>query len=110
MAVAVSAIRRDATALKRVFCTLTFSGTYTTGGEAPTVGWLKALSLSSLLKANIDQGGNGASDGVIAKYNHSTNKIQLYEGGAAVDSPMKELTSAQAIALVLQAEFIGDGN
>jgi len=110
MAVAVSAIRRDATALKRVICTLTFSGTYTTGGEAPTVGFLKALSLSAIIKANIDQGGNGASDGLVAKYNHSTNKVQLYEGGAAADSPMKEVTSAQAIAVVLIAEFIGDGN
>lgn len=111
MAVAVSIKARDFTAKKRVIADLTFSGTYTTGGEAPTNGFLKDLELSKIDFAKIESGAPVAQTalGTVAKYEYSTNKVTLWEGGAAADSPMKELTSGQSIAnLVLRGEFVGD--
>lgn len=111
MAVAVTIKSRDFTSKKRVFADLTFSGTYTTGGEAPTNGFLKELGLSSIDFAKIESGAPAAQTtlGTIAKYEYSTNKVTLWEGAAGADAPFEEVTNGQSIAnLVLRGEFVGD--
>lgn len=111
MAVAVTIKARDFTSKKRVVAELTFSGTYTTGGEAPTAGFLAELGLSSVDMANLEAGAPVAQAalGTIAKYEYSTNKVTLWEGAAAADNPFEELTSGQSIAnLVLRGEFVGN--
>jgi len=111
MPVTVTVKSRDFTAKKRVVADLTFSGTYTTGGEVTTNGFLRDLGLSSMDIAHIESGAPVAQAalGTIAKYEYSTDKITLWESGAAVDTPFKELTSGQSIAnLVLRGAFIGN--
>lgn len=111
MAVALAVRARDVSSLRRIIADLTFSGTYTTGGEATTAGFLKDLSMSRIHMVHFNQVDGGVSAGLVAQYNPTTNKVQLYEGGAAVDSPQKEVTSAQSLAgVVMRAEFIGEGN
>jgi hypothetical protein len=111
MAVATSILARDATALKRMIALLTFSGTYTTGGEAPTNGFLKDFAMSRMLMVVFSQSDGAVSGGVVAQYDHTNNKVKLFEGGAAADSPNKELTSGQSLTgVIVRAEFIGEGN
>ena len=109
MAVAVAIKARDASSLKRVIVELTFSGTYTTGGEAPTIGFLKTLSLSKIHIAHIDQGSLGAADGVGAKYDYANNKVMLFRSDQ-IDDFEEELPNGTAITNVLRAEFVGEGN
>jgi hypothetical protein len=111
MAVATSIVARDASSLKRIIATLTFSGTYTTGGEASTAGFLKDLSLSKIHMVSFTQVDTGTTTGLVAKYDHATNKVMLLETAAAVDQPLKELTSGGSLTNVtFRAEFIGEGN
>ncbi len=111
MAVAVSILARDATSLKRAIVTLTFSGTYTTGGETPSPTFLKALSWSKVHLANFTQVDLGVAAGLIAQYDHVNNKVLLFETAGTVDLPLKELTSAASLTgVVMRAEFVGEGN
>ncbi len=110
MAVATAILARDVSSLKRVIASLTFSGTYTTGGEAPTAGFLKDLAMSKFHMVNFTEVDNAVT-GLVAKYDHAANKVMLFETAAAVDSPLKEITSAQSLTgVVFRAEFIGEGN
>lgn len=108
MAVAAVIKARDVSSLKRTIVELTFSGTYTTGGEAPTEGFLKLLSYSEVTLALIE-GGGAAATGVVPKYNYSTDKVMLFRVDQ-VDDTLEELPNATAIAQVLRGEFIGKGN
>jgi len=111
MAVAVTIRSIDYTAKKRVVADLVFSGTYTTGGEAPTNGFLRNLGLSSIEVAHIEGGAPVAQAalGHVAKYEYSTDKVTLWEGAAGADAPMEEVTSGQSIAnLTLRGSFLGN--
>jgi len=111
MAVAVSTLARDVSSLKRVIALLTFSGTYTTGGEAPTEGFLKALSLSKIHAVFFEQSDVLTTGGLVASYDHTNNKVFLRETAGTVDLPLKELSSGASLTGVLfRAEFIGEGN
>ena len=110
MAVAAVIKARDATSLKRAIVELTFSGTYTTGGEATTLGFLKDLSwtvVHAMLTGGTAAG--SAVNGVQAVYNHSTNKIQLYRVDQ-VDDTLEELPNGTALDQVTRVEFVGLGN
>lgn len=111
MAVAVAVVARDVSSLKRVIATLTFSGTYTTGGEAPTAGFLKELSMSKIHMVNLAQDDVVAAGRYGASYDRAANKVMLAETSATVDTPHKELTSGATLTnIVFRAEFIGEGN
>jgi len=111
MAVAVAILARDASSLKRAICTLTFSGTYTTGGETPSPSFLKALSFSRVLFVSITQADLGVAAGLIAQYDHVNNKLLLFETAGTVDLPLKELSSGASLTgVVMRAEFVGEGN
>ena len=111
MAVALAIRARDASSLKRIIADLTFSGTYTTGGEVTTAGFLKDLSLSRVHMVHFAQVDGAVAGGIMPQYDHVANKVKLFEGGAAADSPNKEVTSAQSLTgIVVRAEFIGEGN
>lgn len=108
MAVAVSIKARDVSSLRRTVVELTFSGTYSTGGEAPTNGFLKALEATRFHIVHIE-GGGAAATGVVPKYDYATNKVMLFRTDQ-VDDTLEELPAATAIAQVLRAEFVGEGN
>lgn len=108
MAVALSIKARDVSSLKRTIVELTFSGTYTTNGEATTAGFLKDLSMSEILFVDVESGG-AAATGVVAKYDYAANKILLFRTDQ-IDDTLEELPNATAIAQVLRAEFVGRGN
>lgn len=108
MAVALAIKARDASSLKRAIVELTFSGTYTTNGEATTNGFKKDLSFSRIHMVHIE-GGGAAATGVVAKYDYAADKILLFRTDQ-IDDTLEELPNATAIAQVLRAEFIGEGN
>lgn len=108
MAVAMVIKARDVSTLKRTVVELTFSGTYSTGGEATTTGFLKDLSYSEVLFAHIESGG-AAATGVVPKYDYATDKIMLFRADQ-IDDTLEELPNGTAIAQVLRAELVGRGN
>ena len=108
MTVAVSIKARDVSSLRRTVVELTFSGTYTTGGEAPTNGFLKALEGTKFHIVHVESGG-AAATGVVAKYDYANNKVQLFRVDQ-IDDSLEELPNGTAIAQVLRAEFVGEGN
>jgi len=111
MAVVTTILARDVSSLKRMIALLTFSGTYTTGGEAPTAGFLKDLSMSRIHAVFFEQSDVLVTGGLVASYDHATNKVFLRETAGTVDLPLKELSSAASLTGVLfRAEFIGEGN
>jgi len=111
MAVATTIKARDATSLKRYIVELAFSGTYTTGGEASSAGFLKDLSLSKIHMVKFTGVDTGTTTGLLAKYDHTANKVMLMETAATVDNPLKELSSGASLTgVTLRAEFIGEGN
>lgn len=111
MAVALTILGRDASSLRRIVAQLTFSGTYTTGGEAPTNGFLKELAMSRILLALFEQADVLTAGGLVASYDHTNNKVFLRETAGTVDLPLKELTSGASLTnVVFRAEFIGEGN
>lgn len=111
MAVAVAIRARDVSSLRRVIADLTFSGTYTTGGEAPSAGFLKSMEFSKIHFVTLTQTDTGTTTGLVAKYDHTNNKVMLCETAATVDNPLKELTSAASLTnIAFRAEFIGEGN
>lgn len=105
MAVALAIVVRDFTSLKRVIADLTFSGTYTTGGEVTTKGFLADLGMNKIWKVNPDQGGNVAT-GLILQYNYTTNKMTLFRADQ-VDDFIEEVANAAALTGVHRCEFIG---
>lgn len=111
MAVAVSILARDVSSLKRVIAQLTFSGTYTTGGEAPAAGFKKELVMSRILAVFFEQSDVLTAGGLVASYDHTNDKVFLRETAGTVDLPLKELTSGASLTnVVMRAEFIGEGN
>lgn len=111
MAVSISEIRHDVTSLRRAFCKLTFSGTYTTGGETPSPTVLKALGFSKILMAHFMQFDVVAAGGLIATYDVASGKLFLRETAGTVDLPFKELSSGASLTnVVFLAEFVGEGN
>jgi len=111
MAVAVSTLARDVSSLKRVIALLTFSGTYTTGGEAPTAGFLKEFSLSKIHAVFFEQADVLVTGGLVASYDHVNNKVFLRETAGKVDLPLKELSlGASLTGVLVRAEFIAEGN
>lgn len=111
MAVALVIKARDVTSLKRVIAELTFSGTYSTGGEVTTAGFKKDLSMTKFHQVVFSQVDGGVTSGLNAQYNIATDKVMLFETAAAVDNPQKEVTAAQSLTgIVFRAEFIGEGN
>lgn len=99
MAVAVAVVARDATAKKRVIAELTFSGTYTTGGEAPTGGFLPELGLDTMDLAIFEQPQFAA----LLTYDYAENKVVLWEIADAA-----EQDNGDAIVFVVRGEFIGN--
>jgi hypothetical protein len=111
MAVAVAILARDVSSLKRAIVQLTFSGTYTTGGETPSPSFLKALSFSKVHLAKFTQVDLGVAAGLIAQYDHVNHKVVLFETAGTVDLPLKELSSGASLtSVVMRAEFVGEGN
>jgi len=111
MAVAVSILARDVSSLKRIVALLTFSGTYTTGGETPTAGFLKELVMSRIHFVAFEQSDVLVAGGLVASYDHTNNKVFLRETAGTVDLPLKELSSGASLTGVLvRAEFVGEGN
>jgi len=111
MAVAVAIKARDVSSLKRIVAELTFSGTYTTGGEAPTEGFLKAFAMSKFHLVAFTQVDVLTTGGLVAGYDHATNKVFLRETAGTVDLPLKELTSGASLTgVIFRAEFVGEGN
>ena len=111
MAVALAIKARDVSSLKRAVVELTFSGTYTTGGEAPTAGFLKELSFSKIHTVNFMQADVLTTGGLVAGYDLATNKVFLRETAGTVDLPLKELSSGASLTgVIFRAEFVGEGN
>lgn len=107
MAVAVAVVDVDYTGRKRVIADLTFSGTYTTNGEAPTNGFLKDLGFSRrILKCNPDMGGAAAA-GKILQFDYAANKMKIFRTDQ-IDDLQEELPNATALADTLRCEFIGE--
>ena len=111
MAVSVAVVARDVSSLKRVIATLTFSGTYTTGGEQVSGGFLKALAMSKVHMVNLAQDDVEAAARFGASYDRAADKVMLAETSGTVDTPHKELSSGASLTnVVFRAEFIGEGN
>ena len=109
MAVTVSVVDREFTNRKIVVADLTFSGSYTTGGEAPTNGFKKDLGLpTKVTHASIDQGGGSADSGVLAKYDYVNDKILLYRVDQ-IDDFAEQLPNATPLTNVgpLRVRFTG---
>lgn len=109
MAVAVTIKARDFTARKHVVADLAFSGTYTTGGEAPTNGFQRELGLSGIDAVGIEPGNLAAQPtlGVTAKYEYTTDKVTLWRTDQ-VDDFMEELPNGTSIAnITLRGRFTG---
>lgn len=108
MAVAVAITHRDLSNRKRQIATLTFSGTYSTGGEAPTQGFLKALELGVKVDFATIEGGGGVANGVVAQYDYTANKVKLFRTDQ-IDDFSEELPAATSLTNVgpLRGEFIG---
>lgn len=110
MTVAVTVRTRNFDSKKRVVADLTFSSTYTTGGEAPTNGFLRELGLQTVDFADIESGAPVGQPtlGVVAKYEYSTGKVTLWRTDQ-VDDFKEELPNGTSIAnIVLRGEFVGD--
>lgn len=110
MAVAVTIIDRDVegTRFKRTV-SMAFSGTYTTGGESPTNGWLKALELPASGKVTDfnPQFGGGAAVGVGAQYDRTNNKVLLFRTDQ-IDDFNEELPAATSLTgITLEATVKG---
>jgi hypothetical protein len=108
VAVAVTIVDRDVEGSRYVKrATLAFSGTYTTGGEAPTNGFLRDLELSAkVVQANIG-GGGGAAVGVVADYDYAANKVKLYRT-YQIDDFQEEVPNATSLTgITLRGEFKG---
>jgi hypothetical protein len=111
MALAVSILARDVSSLKRIIALLTLSGTYTTGGEAPTEGFKKALGMTRFHAVFFEQSDVLTTGGLVASYDHAADKVFLRETAGTVDLPLKELSSGASLTgVLLRAEFIGEGN
>jgi hypothetical protein len=111
MAVAAVIKARDVSSLKRLIVELTFSGTYTTGGEVTTAGFKKDLAMSKIHMVNFMQSDVETAAGLIAGYDITNNKVFLRETAGTVDLPFKELSSGASLTNVkFLAEFIGEGN
>lgn len=108
MAVAVAINDRDVAGSRyKRQVTATFSGTYTTGGEAPTVGWLKALEFSTKVTSCAQNGGQGVAVGVVGSYDRATNKLLLFRADQ-IDDFLEELPNAQSLTnVVLELTFEG---
>lgn len=111
MAVAVTVVASDVTSLKRAIVALTFSGTYTTGGETPSPTLAKTLSMSRFLTALFTQDDTLVSGGLLARLDRATGKIMLFETAGTVDLPFKELSSGASLTgVIFRGEVIGEGN
>lgn len=106
MAVALAVVDIYYTSRKHVVADLTFSGTYTTGGEVTTNGYKKDLGMpTKVLRANLDSGG-AADTGFVPQYDHAADKIILRRTDQ-VDDFQEQLPNATAITGTIRAEFIG---
>lgn len=92
---------------------MTFSGTYTTGGEAPTGGWLKALEFSTKVTDYLPQSGGigsagaGAGLGIVTDYDRTNNKVLLYRVDQ-IDDHLEEVPNGTSLTNVaLEASFDG---
>jgi hypothetical protein len=111
MAVATVIKARDVSSLKRIIAELTFSGTYTTGGEASSAGFKKDLAMTKFHQVNFMQADVVTTGGLVASYDLAADKVFLRETAGTVDLPLKELSSGASLTgVVFRAEFIGEGN
>lgn len=111
MALAASILARDVSSLKRAIVLMTLSGTYTTGGEAPSPGFKNLLNMTKIHAVFFEQSDVLTTGGVVASYDHAADKVFLRETAGTVDLPLKELSSGASLTgVVLRAEFIGEGN
>lgn len=76
---------------------LTLTSTYVTGGIPVTP---STFGLGSILSMTVHPSGSDVA-GLTAKYDPVTSKILLFETAAAVDNPLKEITSAQSVSTTL---------
>lgn len=74
------------------FFTVTWDSSYATGGESLTAGDV-GLQRIDFLVAEPAAASAGTSAHVV-KYDYTNSKLQAFETGAAVDSPLKEATAA----------------
>lgn len=109
MTVALAIKSRDFSSKKRVVAELTFSSTYTTGGEAPTSGYKAQLGYTQIDFVSLE-GGAGADQptlGVRAKYDYATDKITLWRTDQ-VDDYAEEVPNGTSIAsIIIRGEFVG---
>lgn len=105
MALALTVVARDVSSMKRVIADLALSGTYTTGGEAPSLGFLKELGMTEVLKVNVDSGG-AAATGKLSQYDYANAKLKLFRTDQ-IDDFAEEVPNGTALADTLRAEFIG---
>lgn len=109
MAVAVAITDRDVEGSSYVRRgTLTFSSTYSTGGEAPASGWPAALELSAsgAIRQMTIGGGGGAAVGVVPEWDAANDKVKLYRTDQ-VDDFQEELPNGTSISSVLRFEAKG---
>lgn len=74
------------------FFTVTWDSSYATGGESLTAGDV-GLSRIDFVMAEPAAAAAGTAAHVV-KYDYTNSKLQAFETGAAVDSPLKEATAA----------------
>jgi len=76
---------------------LTLTSTYVTGGVpiAPS-----QVGLGSILSLTAVASGSDVA-GLVAKWDQTNGKIMLFETAAAVDNPLKEITSAQSVSTTI---------
>jgi hypothetical protein len=113
MAVTVTINDRDVAGSRYVRqVRMAFSGTYSAGGEAPTVGFLRALEFTTKVTSYNPQGpgignGGGAGLGIQSDYDRVNNKVLLYRTDQ-VDDFLEELPAATSLTnVVCEAEIKG---
>jgi hypothetical protein len=76
---------------------LTLTSTYVTGGVpiAPS-----QVGLGSIQSLDARPAGSDVA-GLVAKWDQTNSKILLFETAAAVDNPLKEITSAQSVSTTI---------
>lgn len=96
MTVVLGAVVANGTVVPKVWgdslvvnSTITFSGTYKTGGDAGLAAILEEL-FKEIGRGSIDWVEVDGGVGYVFKWNYETNKLQLFRTGAAVKGVLEE--------------------
>jgi hypothetical protein len=109
MAIAAVETSRDYTAKNEiVYGTLTFSGSYATGGDTLNFDAISKASRQSPIFVEIHETGvpSGYSYSYVASSDEGTGKVAVLETGAAVSTPQTQIAAAAYPAAITGATVI----